>query len=152
MKKSDLSKGQITPGSLLSDECVPEVVNKFLENNNITVYRPADLELTSQPDEIVFEKANQLKLPIITLDIKFVGQIYREKSYLNGLILLRYKGKVTNNLLLSIRKFLAETTLDQIQNRIVVIDEVKYRISKKNFETKDNLNIKKLSIAFSKTK
>lgn len=133
MKKSDSSKGQTTLGSLLSDECVPEVINKFLENNNITVYRPAELQLTSQPDEIVFEKANQLKLPIITLDIRFVGQIYREKSYLNGLILLRYKGKVTNNLLLSIKKFLSEITLNQIQNRIVVIDEAKYRISKKNF-------------------
>ncbi|OGE08909.1 hypothetical protein A3A60_00970 [Candidatus Curtissbacteria bacterium RIFCSPLOWO2_01_FULL_42_26] len=133
MKKSNSSRNPKNPASLLSDECVPEIVNKFLENNNITVYRPAGLELTSQPDEIVFEKANQLKLPIITLDIRFVGQIYREKSYINGLILLRYKGKVTNNLLLSIKKFLEETALDQIQNCIVVIDEVKYRISKKNF-------------------
>jgi len=133
MKKSDLSKGQTSLGSLLSDECVPELVNKFLEDNKITVYRPADLKLTSQPDEIVFENANQLKLPIITLDIRFVGQIYREKSYLNGLILLRYKGKVTSNLLLCIKQFLDEVKLDEIQNCIVVIDEVKYRISKKNF-------------------
>ena len=133
MKKSDLSKGQTSLGSLLSDECVPELVNKFLEDNKITVYRPADLKLTSQPDEIVFENANQLKLPIITLDIRFVGQIYREKSYLNGLILLRYKGKVTSNLLLCIKQFLEEIELDQIQNSKVVIDEVKYRISKKNF-------------------
>ena len=133
MKKSNSSRNPTNLASLLSDECVPEVVNKFLEKNNLKVYRVADLELTSQPDEIVFEKASQLKLPIITLDIRFVGQIYREKSYLNGLILLRYKGKVTNNLLLSIKKFLEEIALDQIQNSIVVIDEVKYRISKKNF-------------------
>ena len=93
----------------------------------------ADLELISKPDEIIFKKANQLKLPIITLDIRFAGQVYKQQSYSNGLILLRYKGRVTDSLLFCIKKFLNEIKLDQIQNCIVVIDEAKYRISKKNF-------------------
>jgi len=33
MKKSNSSRNPKNPASLLSDECVPEIVNKFLENN-----------------------------------------------------------------------------------------------------------------------
>lgn len=133
MKKLNLSKNHKHPASLLSDECVPEIVNKFLESCRVKLLRVADLELTAKPDEIIFKKANQLKLPVITLDIRFAGQVYRQQSYSNGLILLRYKGRITDNLLLSIKKFLNEIKLGQIQNCIVVIDEAKYRISKKNF-------------------
>ena len=133
MKKLNLSKNHKHPASLLSDECVPEIVNKFLESCKIKLLRVADSELISKPDEIIFKKANQLKLPIITLDIRFAGQVYKQQSYSNGLILLRYKGRVTDSLLFCIKKFLNEIKLDQIQNCIVVIDEAKYRISKKNF-------------------
>lgn len=135
MKRSNSLKGPRTPGSLLSDECVPEIVNRFLENNRVKVCRADDLKLTAKPDEIVFEKASQLKIPVITLDIRFAGQVYRQQSYSNGLILLRYKGKVTNNLLISIKKILNEIKLNRIQNCIVVIDKVKYRIKQGKFLT-----------------
>ena|SRR3990167_240074 len=111
MKKLNLSKNHKHPASLLSDECVPEIVNKFLESCKIKLLRVADSELISKPDEIIFKKANQLKLPIITLDIRFAGQVYKQQSYSNGLILLRYKGRVTDSLLFCIKKFLNEIKL-----------------------------------------
>ena len=92
-------KNRKNPVTLLSDECVPELVNKFLEENLVKILRVKDLDLISEPDELIFKKALSLNLPIITLDIRFVGQIYKKESYTNGLILLRYKGKLKDDLL-----------------------------------------------------
>ncbi|KKP91870.1 MAG: hypothetical protein UR98_C0038G0004 [Parcubacteria group bacterium GW2011_GWA1_36_12] len=134
MKKSNSSRNPKNPASLLSDEYVPEIINRFLIASKVNIYRVKDLGLTSEPDDVIFKRATQLKLPIITLDIRFAGQIYRRQSYVNGLVLLRYKGKVTTSLLSSLKKFLGENELNKIKNCIVVIDEHKYRIARKNFK------------------
>lgn len=125
-------KNQKKPATLLSDECVPEVVNKFLEGCSIVLLRVKDLSLSSAPDEVVFHKAQELNLPILTLDVKFVGQVYRQESYTNGLILLRYKGRVSSNLLENIKRFIEDNGIKNLQNCVIVIDEQKYRIAKRN--------------------
>lgn len=119
---------------LLSDECVPELVNRFLETNLIKVLRVSDLKLSSEPDEIIFKEAQLLKLPLLTIDIKFISQIYQQKSTTNGLILLRYKGKINENLLAIIRLFLDNHDLSKLKNTLVVIDDKKFRINKRNLK------------------
>ena len=102
-------KDQKTHAKLVSDECIPELINRVIEKYSIDIISVADLNLISQPDEVIFRKAKSLKLPIITLDIKFVGQIYEKLPSQHGCILLRYKGqRISEALLKSIEKFIIE--------------------------------------------
>lgn len=131
MRRFTLLKDQKIPAKLVSDECIPELINRFLENHSIDVISVIDLNLTSQPDEIIFKKAKSLKLPIITLDVKFAGQIYQKTPSQNGFILLRYKGnRISTELLSSIKQFIDNEDLSKLKNTIVVIDEHKYRKTK----------------------
>lgn len=131
MRRFTLLKGRKTPAKLVSDECIPELINIFLEKNSIKIISVIDLNLTSQPDEVIFKKARSLKLPIITLDVKFVGQIYEKLPSQYGCILLRYKGqRINEELLKSIWQFIANEDITKLKNAVVVIDEQKYRKTK----------------------
>lgn len=124
-------KGRKTPAKLVSDECIPELINRFIEKHSINVISVADLNLISQPDEVIFKKAKSLKSPIITLDVKFVGQIYEKLPSQYGCILLRYKGqRVSETLLKSIEQFITNEDLTKLKDTVVVIDEQKYRKTK----------------------
>lgn len=118
--------------TLLSDECIPDLINYFFKDNLVKIISVKDLKLIGEPDEIIFKKVLSLKLPLITLDIKFVGQIYQTQSNKYGVILLRYKGRVKEKLLLNIKKFITKEDLLNLAMKIIVIDEQKYRISDKS--------------------
>lgn len=118
--------------TLLSDECIPDLINYFFKDNLVKIISVKNLKLIGEPDEIIFKKVLSLKLPLITLDIKFVGQIYQTQSYKYGVILLRYKGSVKEKLLSNIKKFIAKEDLSNLAMKVIVIDEQKYRINDKS--------------------
>lgn len=131
MRRSTSLKGLKALAKLVSDECIPELINRFIEKHSVKVISVADLNLISQPDEVIFKKAKSLKLPILTLDVKFVGQIYEKLPSQHGCILLRYKGqRVSEALLKSIKQFIMKEDTNKLQNTVVVIDEQKYRKTK----------------------
>ena len=71
-------KNQKSLAKLLSDECVPEILNKFLEKNSIQIFRVKDLDLRGMPDQSIYEKASELKLAIMTMDVKFANELYQK--------------------------------------------------------------------------
>ena len=111
---------------LLSDECVPEILNKFLEKSSIQIFRVKDLDLRGMPDQSIYEKASELKLAIMTMDVKFASELYQKFQYNRGIILVRHKGRVDENLLLSFKNFIRKD-LVKIKNKITIIDQQKYQ-------------------------
>ena len=111
---------------MLSDECVPEILNKFLEKSSIQIFRVKDLDLRGMPDQSIYEKASELKLAIMTMDVKFANELYQKFQYNRGIILVRHKGRVGENLLLSFKNFIRKD-LVKIKNKITIIDQQKYQ-------------------------
>ena len=119
-------KNQKSLAKLLSDECVPEILNKFLEKSSIQIFRVKDLDLRGMPDQSIYEKASELKLAIMTMDVKFASELYQKFQYNRGIILVRHKGRVDENLLLSFKNFIRKD-LVKIKNKITIIDQQKYQ-------------------------
>ena len=119
-------KNQKSLAKLLSDECVPEILNKFLEKSSIQIFRVKDLDLRGMPDQSIYEKASELKLAIMTMDVKFANELYQKFQYNRGIILVRHKGRVGENLLLSFKNFIRKD-LVKIKNKITIIDQQKYQ-------------------------
>ena len=119
-------KNQKSLAKLLSDECVPEILNKFLEKSSIQIFRVKDLDLRGMPDQSIYEKASELKLAIMTMDVKFANELYQKFQYNRGIILVRHKGRVDENLLLSFKNFIRKD-LAKIKNKIAIVDRQKYQ-------------------------
>ena len=119
-------KNQKSLAKLLSDECVPEILNKFLEKSSIQIFRVKDLDLRGMPDQSIYEKASELKLAIMTMDVKFASELYQKFQYNRGIILVRHKGRVDENLLLSFKNFIRKD-LAKIKNKIAIVDRQKYQ-------------------------
>lgn len=126
-------KNQKKPTKLLSDECVPEIVNKFFERNSISIARVRELNLRGKSDETIHKEASKLKLPILTLDVKFANRLHQLHHYPHGIILIRHKGKVDSSLLSSIQNFISHD-VKKIRKFITIIDKQKYKQSKSVYQ------------------
>ncbi len=122
-------KNQKKSAKLLSDECVPEIINKLFENNSISITRVRDLNLRGNSDETIYKKALNLKLAILTLDVKFANQLHQLHHFPHGIILIRHKGKVDSSLLSSLQSFINKD-IKNVKMSIIVIEKQKYKQSK----------------------
>ena len=84
--------------------------------------------LSGSDDETVFEKAQRQGRIFVTVDLRFVTRLVLSKSNYYGVILLRYKGKIPQELLEVLSKFIKSYEKKDLKNTLVVIDREKFRI------------------------
>lgn len=115
---------------LLSDECVPKLVNDFLRSLQIDLKTAQEQDLIQTPDSVVISEALKLKRIILTNDLDFTKLANIPKTTRYGLILIRYKGRITEDLLKVLKAFVKKYKNKNLENTIVVIDSRKFRIRK----------------------
>jgi len=113
---------------LFLDESVPKIIKEILLNVEVPVVDVFELGLSGSDDEVVLAEAQKRRRTFVTVDLKFVTRIFLSKGKHYGVILLRYKGKVPEELLRVLTEFLKKYQEKELKNTLIVIDREKFRI------------------------
>lgn len=114
----------------LTDECLPVRTVTLLKNEGFTVFTVFDFKLSGKDDPIIFKKAVDLNLVLITVDTDFGNiLVYPPKTH-HGIIILKLTKTNEAKLHTLLTSFLHSTTPDIIRKSLIVIDEHKIRIRK----------------------
>ena len=113
---------------LISDENVPQILNDYNRNSKVDVLTSRELGLASAPDEDYITQAHKLKRTILTGDFGFTKLTNILETTKYGLILLRFKGKIPENLYTVLDIFTTEYRTKSLKGKIIVIDQHKFRV------------------------
>lgn len=120
---------------LFLDESVPKIIKDHLTLLDLDLVNVDQLNLSGRDDETVLKHALKLKRVFVTVDLRFVNKIVLLKKRNFGIILLRYTGKVPNELIKMTEEFFKRHLKRDLKNTLVVIDKEKFRIRKLEIET-----------------
>ena len=113
---------------LFTDECVYRVTIDSLRSWGHDVVTAHDAGLVGEADEMVLEYAVSHGRVLITIDLDF-GNIRRyPPSDHRGVIVLRIRSRILDEVHSVLQNFLADTTHDELSQTLVVIDHHKYRL------------------------
>lgn len=115
---------------LFLDESVPKIVREVLFDTQASVVDVSELGLSGVEDETVFGEAQKRGMVFVTVDLRFVTRIFLSKKEHCGVILLRYKGKVPEELLNVLKTFIRRYKRKTLENTLVVLDKEKFRVRK----------------------
>ncbi|MEX0617148.1 MAG: DUF5615 family PIN-like protein [Candidatus Woykebacteria bacterium] len=113
---------------LISDENVPHLINEYLRTKDVDLVSVKELGLSRSPDNIITEEAHRLERVILTFDLGFTRLRNISGTTKYGLIIIRHKGKIPQNLFKIIDKFLEKYKDSDFIRKIVVIDSHKFRV------------------------
>lgn len=113
---------------LISDENIPQVLNNYFKDNKVDALTSKELGLTSAPDEDYIFQAQKLHRTVLTGDFGFTKLTNIKDTTKFGLILLRYKGKIPENLYAVLDIFITEYKTKSLNGKIIVIDQHKFRV------------------------
>ncbi|MFQ5341435.1 MAG: DUF5615 family PIN-like protein [Anaerolineae bacterium] len=113
---------------LFTDECVYRATIDSLRSWGHDVVTAHDAGLVGEVDEMVLEYAVSHGRVLITIDLDF-GSIRRyPPSDHRGVIVLRIRSRVLDQVHSVLQKFLADSTQAELNRTLVVVDHHKYRL------------------------
>lgn len=115
---------------LFLDESVPSIIKELFIHSRVSTVDVVQLGLSGSSDEVVFERAQKQGKAFVTVDMRFVNRIFLSKEFHCGVVLLRYKGKVSKEILVVLKEFIARYKKKKLENTLVVVDREKFRVRK----------------------
>ncbi len=109
----------------LADENISNKVVNALRNRGVDIISVKELE-SSLSDETVLEVANKQKRILITFDADFAELVFRRKLKAQGVILLKFVPKSTQEILEKINNVLATQT--KIECHFLTVKEKRIRV------------------------
>lgn len=113
---------------LLFDENVPKIVVDHFRSLKIDLKTVFELSLTQTPDQEIVGRANKLRRTLVTCDLGLIKITSYPDATKFGFILIRYRNRVTSELLVVISSFVKDFAKKSLKDTLVIIDEEKYNI------------------------
>lgn len=118
---------------LLFDENVPKLVVDHFRYLGIDLKTVNELNLTSHPDSEIVKRSNKLRRTLVTRDLGLIKITSYSDATRFGLILIRFKGPVTSQLLETITDFVRHVENKSIKDTIIVVRKDQYENFKGRF-------------------
>lgn len=118
------------PVKLFLDESVPKIVKEAFLRPGVSLVDVSELGLSGADDETVFNISQKQGRIFVTVDLKFVTRIFLSKNRHCGVILLKYKGRISKELLAVLTEFVRKYYKKDLKNTLIVIDREKFRVRK----------------------
>lgn len=118
---------------LLFDENVPKLVVDHFRYLGIDLKTVNELNLISHPDSEIVKRSNKLKRTLVTRDLGLIRITSYSDATKFGLILIRFKGPVTSQLLETITDFVKYVENKSIKDTVIVVSKDQYENFKGRF-------------------
>lgn len=114
----------------LADECVGLPTIYFLKEEGYSVTTSTEAGLNSKQDMEVLSWAIKEKRILITEDIDFGNIILYPPKLHHGIILLRFRHRLENEIHAILTKLLKELPTKDFNKTLIIVDAEKYRVRK----------------------
>lgn len=118
---------------LLFDENVPKLVVDHFRYLGIDLKTVNELNLTSYPDSEIVRRSNKLRRTLVTRDLGLIKITSYSDATKFGLILIRFKGPVTSQLLETITDFVKHVENKSIKDTVIIVSKDQYENFKGRF-------------------
>ena len=108
---------------LLFDENVPKLVVDHFRHLGIDLKTVNELDLISHPDSEIVGRSNKLRRTLVTRDPGLIKITSYSDATKFGLILIRFKGPVTSQLLETLTDFVRHIENKSIKDTVIVISK-----------------------------
>lgn len=114
----------------LSDECVGLPTINLLRELGYSVITAEEANLNGNTDFEVLKCAIKKRRVLVTEDVDFGNIILYPPKLHHGIILLRFRHSLENEIHVVLSKLLNELTPKDFQKTLIIVDADKYRIRK----------------------
>lgn len=114
----------------LADECVGLPTINLLRNLGFPVVTAKELNLGSKDDIEILKYAIKKKIILITEDLDFGNIILYPPKLHHGIILLRFRHRLEDNIHSVLSSLLKELKPKDFKKALIIVDSDKYRIRK----------------------